>query len=67
MDGADAVQKFDRLENRIERMEAEAGLVNYGTKPSLMDELESLGIDEEIEEELNAIKTAQAPKDNIQQ
>ena len=60
MNGADAVQKFDRLENRIERMEAEAGLVNYGTKPSLREELENLGIDEEIEEELKAIKTSQA-------
>ncbi|MFC1891597.1 PspA/IM30 family protein [Thermodesulfobacteriota bacterium] len=64
MNGADAVRKFDRLENRIERMESEADLVNYGTKPSLMEELESLGVDEEIEAELNAIKTSQAPNEN---
>ena len=45
-------------ENRIERMEAEADLVNYGTRPTLATELENLGTDDEIERELQAIKAA---------
>jgi len=65
MNGADAMYRFDKLENRIERMEAEADLINYGAKPSLEEELENLGVDEEIEAELKAIKTARAPKDSV--
>ena len=56
MGSAEAIYRFDELENRIERMEAEADLVNYGTKPSLEAEIEGLGVDEEIEEELQALK-----------
>lgn len=52
----DAVLKFDELENRIERMEAEAELVNYGQKPNLQAELEQLEIEAEIENELQALK-----------
>lgn len=37
-------------------MEAEADLVNFGRKPTLMDELERLSLDEEIESELKALK-----------
>ncbi len=37
--------KFEALENRIERMEAEADLVNYGKKPSLEAEFEGLMVD----------------------
>ena len=33
IDSSETVMKFDELENRIERMEAEADLVNYGKKP----------------------------------
>ena len=65
MNGADAMYRFDKLENRIERMEAEADLINYGAKPSLEEELENLGVDEEIEAELKAIKTARVPKDSV--
>jgi phage shock protein A len=49
--------KFDELENRIERMEAEADLVNYGKTSSLEEEFERLYVDEEIESELKALKT----------
>jgi phage shock protein A len=59
IDSSESLMKFDELENRIERMEAEADLVNYGKKTSLEDELEKLSVDEEIEDELNALK---APK-----
>ena len=56
IDSSEAVLKFEELENRIERMEAEADLVNYGHQPSLTDELERLTYDDEIEEELKALK-----------
>ena len=57
IDSSETVVKFDELENRIERMEAEADLVNYGRKTSLEEELERLSVDEEIENELRALKT----------
>ncbi len=57
IDSSESVMKFDELENRIERMEAEADLVNYGKKTSLEEELERLSVDEEIENELRALKT----------
>jgi len=56
IDSSETVMKFDELENRIERMEAEADLVNYGKKTSLEEELERLSVDEEIENELRALK-----------
>lgn len=37
-------------------METEADLVNFGRKPTLVDELERLSLDEEIESELKALK-----------
>jgi phage shock protein A len=57
VDSTESLMKFDELENRIERMEAEADLVNYGKKTSLEMELEKLSVDEEIESELQALKT----------
>ncbi len=57
IDSSETVIKFGELENRIERMEAEAALVNYGSKTTLEEELERLSVDEEIENELQALKT----------
>jgi len=57
-DSTQTLMKFDELENRIEHMEAEADLVNYGKKTSLEEELERLSVDEEIESELQALKTS---------
>jgi phage shock protein A len=62
IDSSESLMKFDELENRIERMEAEADLVNYGKKTSLEDELEKLSVDEEIEDELNALKAPAVEK-----
>jgi len=53
---SDAILRFEQFENRIERMEAEADLVNYGRKPSLEDEIAALETDEELEKELQALK-----------
>jgi phage shock protein A len=55
---SDAFLRFEHFENRIERMEAEADLVNFGRKPTLQDEIESLQTDEEIEKELENLKAA---------
>jgi phage shock protein A len=58
IDSTEAMFKFDNLESRIERMEAEAGLVNHGTGSSLREDLENLETDEEIEKELEALKSS---------
>jgi phage shock protein A len=58
MESSDAVYKFEELENRIERMEAEADLVNFGRKPNLEAEFDDLMMDEEIEKELHNLKSA---------
>ncbi len=52
----DAFARFEALEGRIDRMEAEADLVNVKPKASLEDEIASLGVDDELEEELAALK-----------
>ena len=58
MDSSDTLAKFDDLEDRIHRMEAEADLVNFGSKPSLDEQFDSLATDDDIEKELAALKSA---------
>ena len=58
IESTDAVMKFEALENRIERMEAEADLVNYGKKPSLEAEFDGLMMDDDIESDLQRLKTS---------
>ena len=60
--GAEAIARFDKLESRIERMEAEAELVNAGKKPTDEKEFNTLASDAEIENELAKIKAAQYSK-----
>jgi len=60
VDSAEAIFKFDELENRIERMEAEADLVNFGRTQDLEDQLNRLSVDEDIERELQSIKASRA-------
>ncbi len=57
-DSSEAVFKFEELEKRIERMEAEADLVNFGKKPSLEAQFEMLQGDDEIERELQSLKSS---------
>jgi len=52
----DAFARFEALEGRIDRMEAEADLVNVKPKTNLEDEIASLSVDDELEEELAALK-----------
>ncbi|UCF93228.1 MAG: PspA/IM30 family protein [Desulfobacterales bacterium] len=56
-DSVAAMMKFEEFETRIERMEVESDLVNFGRKTSLEEELETLTADEEIEQELQALKS----------
>ena len=58
IDNSDAIFKFEEFEDRIERMEAEADLVNYGRKEVIEQEFDALIVDEDIENELNHIKSS---------
>jgi phage shock protein A len=60
VDTSDAMVRFEELEHRVVRMEAEADLVNYGRTPGLSDELDTLHHDEEIERELAELKDGAA-------
>jgi phage shock protein A len=65
MDSAQVMQKFDEMESHIERMEAEADLVNYGRKSGLEEAFEELSADNDIERQLQALKSSQTrPKDD---
>ena len=57
-ESTEAILKFEELENRIERMEAEAELVNFRKKPPLEAEFEKLRVDEDIEKELQTLKAS---------
>ncbi len=71
LDSSEAFVRFEQFENRIERMEAEADLVNPGpsTESQLSEEFTRLEGDEEIEKELARLKatveqkTAALPQD----
>ncbi len=58
-DSSDTMARFDKLESRIEQMEAEAELVNTHRKPTIDEEFDNLATDVEIENELAKIKAAQ--------
>ena len=58
MDNFETIARFEDLENRIERMEAEADLVNYGKTPSLDEAFDKLCQDDDIEKELAALKSS---------
>jgi phage shock protein A len=58
-DSLEAVSRFDRMESRIERMEAEAELdrASRSKSPTLDDQFHSLIHDEKIEKELQDLKS----------
>ena len=58
MDSSETMARFEHLESRIDRMEAEAELVNYGKKSSAEDQFAGLTADEDIEKELAKMKAA---------
>ncbi|THB67557.1 MAG: phage shock protein PspA [Desulfovibrio sp.] len=60
--GTDALLRFEEFERRIERMEAEAKLVNTPARPSLEEEFAQLEGDDDISEELESLKGKGKPK-----
>lgn len=56
VDTADAMARFETFEHRIDRLETEGELVNFGRKPSLEEEISKLGKDQDIEKQLEALK-----------
>ena len=64
VDSSEAILKFDKFENRIERMESDADLVNFGKKPTLEEKINNLLLDDEIEKELEALKSTTEQKDD---
>ena len=58
MDSTDAVRRFEAFEQRIDRMEAEADLVNLGRRGSLEQAFSDLSVDEEIEQQLRDLKSS---------
>ncbi len=63
-DSIEIMQKFETLENHIERMEAEADLVNYGRPATLEDEFDALEADDDIEAELDKLKSSPSSKNS---
>lgn len=63
-DSVEVMQKFEELENHIERMEAEADLVNFGRPTTLEEEFDALEADDDIEAELNKLKSSQSVKND---
>ncbi|MGW8193260.1 MAG: phage shock protein PspA [Desulforhopalus sp.] len=63
-DSSDTMMRFDKLESRIEQMEAEAELVNLHPQPSVDEQFANLAADDDIEKELAKIKAAQYSDDS---
>jgi phage shock protein A len=61
-DSIDTVARFEEFEKQVDRMEAEADLVHPARSPELKTELEKLSLDDEIEGELQALKTGSVHK-----
>lgn len=61
-DSTATLARFEDFENQIDRMEAEAGLVNPVRSANLENELENMTLNDEIETELKALKTASIGK-----
>jgi len=58
MDSSESMARFEHLESRIERMEAEADMVNFGKPKTVDDEFDDLATDDEIEKELAKMKAS---------
>jgi phage shock protein A len=59
-ESAEVMLKFEQFENRVERMEAEAQIVNLGRQPGLAEQIDRLAGDEQVEQELAALKKSKS-------
>lgn len=57
---ADAMLRFDKFEQRIERMEADADMAGRISPNSLEDEFAKLALDDDIEKELSKLREGSA-------
>ena len=64
-DNSDAWIRFEQFENRIERMEAEADLVNPARRPDLDTAFAELDGDEDVEKELEALRRKMAGEQDV--
>lgn len=62
IDSSEALMRFDQFEGRIERMESDADLVNFGKKPTLEEKIDDLLLDDDIEKELETLKSGPTSK-----
>jgi len=53
----EAFEKFELYEQKMDRLEAEVESFDLGSKQTLSEQIESLVVDEKVEEELEALKT----------
>ncbi len=60
IDSTDTIIKFDKLESRVEQIESEAGLVNFGRKSKLDEKFDDLLTEDAIEKELLSLKLSHA-------
>jgi len=58
MDSAETMARFEHLESRIDRMEAEADMVNFGKPKTVDEQFHDIAADDEIEKELAKMKAA---------
>jgi len=65
-DSYETIAKFEDLESRIDRMEAEADLVNSGRQTPLDEAFDRLLVDDDIERELRSLKSGQNGSDGPQ-
>jgi len=54
----DALNSFDRLENKIDKLEGQAEAYEIGRNPSLQDQFAELEVSEEIDAELENLKSS---------
>ncbi|HNY28603.1 MAG TPA: phage shock protein PspA [Candidatus Sumerlaeota bacterium] len=54
--GTETMSKIDLFERRLDRMEAEAEMVNYGVQPSVEQQFKELESDEDLERELEELR-----------
>jgi phage shock protein A len=64
-DTSDAVHRFEQFEQRIDRMEADADLVNFGRKATLDEAFDALETDSDIERELADLKARRNPSAQV--
>ncbi len=56
VDSSDVLTRYESFERRIDHLEAEADLVNYGRKPSLEEKFAEIETDEKLEAELSQLR-----------